>query len=312
MWEAMSMGNIRPAIKLAIDLGLRNPSEPTARSIAMAFLVASEGMQCALEKCRLTKVSFINETKQYFAEQRQLIAAPLVWISRLLPTPQEFSLHYAAIFNSAYNGSSPAKPPWCSAEWARLLHGTRCRRARGDIAATSPMSFAGSGFANACLKRMDEMQNQMRAWHSGGNAGLYGCSGAQNQLAWSPGSSHNETRLQNGALMTFTQPRPRGSSPTPDAPGAPRAPSPCSGAPHLKPVETETFLHEESKRQRLSVDAIAKKILGAHAAAEACEGEDGAPAPEKPGPKAKAGEEKKKKKKRQASGCKMLGARRTQ
>ena len=53
----------------------------------------------------------------------------------------------------------------------------------------------------------------------------------------------------------------------------------------------------ESKKLRLNIGAIVKKILGAHAAVEAGEGEDGAQATEKPGPEAKAVKKKNKSKK---------------
>ena len=250
MWTQIQQGNRLACLRFAIELGLRHPSEPTARNLSLCLLAAEHGVAVVHEMPRANKIAVINETKNDLAKLRLTVLPPKIWISKLLATPEEFRIHYPHVYESVYTSGPPGVPPWNNADWALLTSTSNCRKEKGTSAAASA-SFAPTV---ACMQEIKDFKDMMRDIRNGGVGNRF-------RFDQSP------MTLSNGALLTFGH---AGGGVAQAAPNQPPAvawsaqqaltapPGVVPGAVVVPPAEEP---ETAAKRQRVSVQAAAEVIL---------------------------------------------------
>ena len=251
MWTQIQQGNRLACLRFAIELGLRHPSEPTARNLSLCLLAAEHGVAVVHDMPRANKIAFITETKNELAKLRLSSLPPNIWISKLLATPEEFHIHYPLVYESVYTSAPPGVPPWNNADWALLTSTTNCRKERGTSAAASA-TFAP---AVACMQEINVLKDMMRDMRNGG---------VGNRLRF----DQSPMTLSNGALLTFGNAGVGVSQAAPNQPPAvawsaqqalTAPPVVVPGAVVVPPAEEPATA---AKRQRVSVQAAAEVILG--------------------------------------------------
>ena len=129
IWERMSACKHLDVMFLHLaDLGLHRPCEKTARAMAMAFLLATEGVDRAFAINKESRKQTVEVTKtmwKTFANARQR-PDPMIWD---FPGVSAFERLHPDIFAQVFTmrGVTPQGPKCSGTEWLMLVQGTNCR-----------------------------------------------------------------------------------------------------------------------------------------------------------------------------------------
>ena len=217
MWEQFRLGEFNGAVEFAVKLGLRNPSEPTAKAIALAMLCSSLGVAEAIREPRATIVSHVKVVKSTAAQLSAAMGPPTRWIGMLPYDLTEFRMSYSDVYIACYGTTLPVpnQIPWL--DWERAKRETRCRDQRG------------TGAAAASTGTLGQINNMLTAFAA--NLGMQqpgpagGPTGASGYRPWRSIGHPPYERLGNGATLTMTGGAGARSQP-PGAEGPPSAEPP--------------------------------------------------------------------------------------
>ena len=139
-----------------LRLGLRNPSEPSFRMIAVLVLFATEGFEQTREMSTETKYAFLQTIKDTFRSRANKVASPVFFVDALPRDPEKFKRDWPSLYAAAFNGSAPMPPPISELESAILKKGFRCRKERGFSASSAlELALASSrGSSSAAMPAM--------------------------------------------------------------------------------------------------------------------------------------------------------------
>lgn len=140
VWATLRSGDSQACCRHLIKLGLRNPSEPTALTMAVTMLYASEGVQQTVEMASAMKLEFVRSVKGIFRAESRSASPPAVWIDRLPPSPCELKDKFPTLYDSAFSEEDPAPSAISEIELATLRRGSRMRQVRGQLAAVAAVA----------------------------------------------------------------------------------------------------------------------------------------------------------------------------
>lgn len=131
IWGAMQRGQYDTMIAFLLKMGLRYPSEPTAKALALAFVCASQGIQNICDSAPQIRLGAIKMFKSLFkaAAARGSMAQRLVLV--LPATPEKLKEDHPALYASLYEQEPPSPMPLNHMQFLNILHSTRCRAERG-------------------------------------------------------------------------------------------------------------------------------------------------------------------------------------
>eukprot|EP00969_Alexandrium_andersonii_P079356 3499425-Alexandrium_andersonii.AAC.1 len=129
----MKAGSLESVADFLMRLGLRHPTEPTVRDVALALLFQSEGFEGALAMPPEGKLAIIKAMKQGI-KARVRLAPPLAqWVAHLPRYPEELRSLSADIFKSAFGDQSPAACPISEVQMGQLRMTTRMRTMKRGV-----------------------------------------------------------------------------------------------------------------------------------------------------------------------------------
>ena len=240
VWDSMSQGVSAPALKFAVKLGLRNPSEKTSKAIALAMMASADGAEMVLQQPRAMTVSFCNSVKVWIANEVKLVGNPAVWLAMLMPSPQELRAHFPSVYDGAYvDGSVPVRNQIPMTVWEGLKANTHCRKDKSG-GAQGPETQTMRSLAMQLQAVQAQMANA-QPW-------------AFNHRFANQPMLEDGIRLSNGALLDIL--KPTGTAAANASPIKPDQHAEQAGA---EPAATPPV--DEAKRPRMSVDDATKSIL---------------------------------------------------
>ena len=140
IWDLFGTGEFGLAVlRFLKDSGLRSPSEPTFRSLAMGLLLSSEGFEKASgmsDDCRFTA---LDMAKSWFRRVVDGAPAAVHKLNTLPASPALMKQHNLLLFQQWYGTSSPTGPKFERMHLASLCSSTRCRQPKKR---TSPTKCA--------------------------------------------------------------------------------------------------------------------------------------------------------------------------
>ena len=145
MWDALK-GSSSPDAKLsallqhALRLGLRLPSEPTAKTIASIWQLTTCEDPGTIDN--VTKAIRYQRVKDDFDALRRRAANPIMWVEKLPEDPLEFHHKFGPIWEICFSQAPPASPKIPVDVLVAFDNTYKCR---GGLAV--PATLSHSGFA---------------------------------------------------------------------------------------------------------------------------------------------------------------------
>ena len=240
VWDSMSQGVSAPALKFAVKLGLRNPSEKTSHAIALAIMASADGAEMVLQQPRAMTVSFCNSVKVWIANEVKLVGNPAVWLAKLMPSPQELRAHFPSVYDGAYvDGSVPVRNQIPMTVWEGLKANTYCRKDK---------SGGVQGPETQAMRSLAMQLQAVQAQMANGQPWAFNHRFANQPML------EDGIRLSNGALLDILKPTGRAA-----ANASPIKPDQHAEQAGAGPAATPPV--DEAKRPRMSVDDATKSIL---------------------------------------------------
>ena len=148
VWEKLEGKHVDAMFSHLADLGLYVPCEKTYRALGICFLLATEGVERAMEFNQAARAQTIKVVKTMWATFKKTQPRPAMVIWEFESVSAFMQLN-PDVFDKVFTqkGLSPTGPKCSPHEWGVLLHGTKCR---GGAKATA-MSI-GSPVQMQCLQ----------------------------------------------------------------------------------------------------------------------------------------------------------------
>ena len=260
VWERLKKGETVTYFRFLSSLGLVSLSEPTARNLSLAILGAQHTPDDIVAMARDDKCALAEATKAAFHRTRALCPPPRHHLPTLHSTVQAFQSEYPDWFDELYAQELPAMPPWPKQTWARLVSSTNCRKLRGASSfLRSSGSFvapSASGPNGLLMQQLQYMQQQIQALQPGFDSRRF-TTGPTSPVV-----------LPNGALLTI-RPKP-GEADCAEQNGPATARSLEDAPCRVDAADAAGTAVEATpaKRPRISVDAVAQRILQSASAAK--------------------------------------------
>ena len=107
VWDKVAEGYTTELFEHLIKLGLRNPSEPTSATMAMAVLHITDGAEAAMAMQPCVRTKFIQTIKYSFKALAKKQPKVETYIALLPPTVEQFRILWPAVYDIAFKDSPP-------------------------------------------------------------------------------------------------------------------------------------------------------------------------------------------------------------
>ncbi len=135
---------MREFLDFLIRLGLRHPSEPTVRVMALSILFMTEGFEKVMAMSPETKLGFVQSVKQMFKGRAKFVLAPTVWIFLLPRSIDQLKREYPLVYEALYTEESPSASPISELELEQMKVTTRMRAVKSSVMQAGVSCAGGS------------------------------------------------------------------------------------------------------------------------------------------------------------------------
>jgi hypothetical protein len=208
IWIELQAGNSSPALDFVVRMGLRHPSEATARAISLMVLCGSDGFEKTQSMEPKQKLIFLQSVKQMLKDRRKAAAPPAVFIALLPATPKDLSDQNPVLFKQWYGeGGAPMASPVSDVQFSQLKASFRLRVMRSSPYAAIPSQMTGTttpfDMMQAGMQMMQQMQQTFQGGASSSQAPLmnFRRSPASLQFRSAMPLSNGELQLDNGEML---------------------------------------------------------------------------------------------------------------
>lgn len=261
VWSAMENNNPEVLFSHLQALGLRRPSEPTGQGMAVALILASEGMDKALGYPADLRTKMVKTTKAWYLRSCEGLPAPTEWVWRFPSTPEQFKQAHPNLFAQAFADHPPITCKFDPLQYETLKLQTPMRAPKTShvlgpsASASSPQDMSGVIAVLQQAFRGVFSPPEMRVPIQFGRSGSWNQSAAQRSLSppvlalenqpWGTAGAQDESNTE-APRARFQQPSPVNrtkalpeQSPEPSSENRTQAwpePSPQASGPHQKQV----------------------------------------------------------------------------
>jgi hypothetical protein len=168
LWADLKIGNCAPALDFVVRMGLRHPTEATARAISLVVLFGSDGFEKTNAMEPKQKLVFLQSVKQMLKDRRKAAAPPTVFISLLPTAPKDLSDQNPVLFKQWYGeGGAPMASPMSDIQFSQLKGSFRLRVMRsGPYSASTLSQMSGTStpfdMMQAGMQMMQQMQQALQ------------------------------------------------------------------------------------------------------------------------------------------------------
>ena len=138
LWARVSGGEMYDLLDFVHQLGLRNPTEPTVRAIALIILFATEGFEKAQGMSPDAKLTFIKQVKAMLKSRVKVLSASVPWIGILPKTPEQLKREHRSVYDSVYSSHPPVASKLTELQMEQLKTCTRMRTVRSPTSLMLP------------------------------------------------------------------------------------------------------------------------------------------------------------------------------
>ena len=127
VWERIANGDMQAIVNFLLRLGLRFPTEPTSRTVAVVFLAYSEGVEAVQAMDAAARLTTIRVFKKMIKDAAKT-AVPLLETIKVLPkTPLEVQRQNSVAYDMVYAEQEPQSCPIAAVVIEELKLTTRMR-----------------------------------------------------------------------------------------------------------------------------------------------------------------------------------------
>ena len=142
-WQTIREGEYAPLMEDLIQLGLRNPGEPTSQMLGLVILHQTAGFEKAMEMEPHTRHDFVKAMKKLAKAKLKAAPAALAHLSSLPKTPEQLLQQHPEIHNFTFASEGPVKSPIPELELSQLRGVTRMRARRGGASGSASLTARG-------------------------------------------------------------------------------------------------------------------------------------------------------------------------
>jgi hypothetical protein len=166
IWTELNTGNCSPAMDFLVRMGLRHPTEATARAISLVVLFGSDGFEKTNAMSPSQKLVFLHSVKQMLKDRRKTAGPPTLFISLLPAAPKQISDQNPVLFKQWYGeGGAPMASPMSDVQFSQLKGSFRLRVVRSCPYGLSQGSMSGPstpfGMMQAGMQMISQMQQAL-------------------------------------------------------------------------------------------------------------------------------------------------------
>lgn len=194
VWGAVADGDMKGFVAYLVQLGLRNPAEPTSKVAALVFLLGNEGYEKAALHDSDARLSTIRIFKQMLRSQTKFALPPLEFVAVLPELPQALQRSHKLLYESL--PEPPGACPFTDMQLEALKASTRMRSLRRGIPAQIVATHSEQplaqmmAFGHAMLQQMSSMSHAIATLQRAGQPYQVDCKGpldaAAHRLALAP------------------------------------------------------------------------------------------------------------------------------
>ena len=168
-WQTIREGETAPLMENLIQLGLRNPGEPTSQMLGLVILHQTAGFEAAMEMEPHTRHNFVKAMKKLAKAKLKAAPAALTHLSSLPKTPADLLQQHPDIHNFTFANEGPVKSPIPELELSQLREVTRMRARRGDTSGSASLSARGlapdtMALGHSLMMQLHSLANQVQEY----------------------------------------------------------------------------------------------------------------------------------------------------
>ena len=142
-WQRIREGEYAPLMEDLVQLGLRNPGEPTSQMLGLVILHQTAGFEKAMEMEPDTRHDFVKSMKKLAKAKLKAAPAALAHLSSLPKTPEQLLQQHPEIHNFTFASEGPVKSPIPELELSQLREVTRMRARRAVASGSASLMPRG-------------------------------------------------------------------------------------------------------------------------------------------------------------------------